>query len=48
MGSGNIIHNLRELDWDNEKSGHKWAVEFHNYIKNAITAKDHEKVINYK
>lgn len=47
MGSGNVVHNLREVDWNNPK-GTYMADEFDRYIKEAILAKDYQKVIDYK
>lgn len=47
MGSGNIVHNLRKLDWHKD-SGSEEAVVFDNYIKEAILNKDYKKVLAYK
>jgi 4,5-DOPA dioxygenase extradiol len=46
LGSGNIVHNLRELKW--EESAYDWAVEFDDRIKYAILARNHDIVINYQ
>ncbi len=48
FGSGNIVHNLRMVDWPLENRGYDWAYEFDDYIKENILNKDHENVINYK
>jgi 4,5-DOPA dioxygenase extradiol len=48
IGSGNIVHNLRMIDWDNENLGYKWADEFDNYIKENILNGSHNKIIDYK
>ena len=48
LGSGNIVHNLRILDFnDHLDSGYDWAYEFDNLIKESIHKKEHDKVINY-
>ena len=47
MGSGNVVHNLREVDWHNLK-GTYMADAFDFYIKDAILQKEYEKVIHYK
>lgn len=46
FGSGNIVHNLRKLDWSME-NGYDWAYEFDDYIKNKILNKDFVNVVNY-
>ncbi|PQL20277.1 4,5-DOPA dioxygenase extradiol [Veillonella denticariosi JCM 15641] len=46
IGSGNIVHNLRRLEWDSP-SGTPAAIEFDRYIADAVLANDTDKVINY-
>ena len=46
IGSGNIVHNLREIDW-NGKS-YIWAEEFSKTIRQAILEGNHAHIINYK
>jgi 4,5-DOPA dioxygenase extradiol len=45
MGSGNIVHNLSTVVW--EDTAFDWAVKFDREIKEAIRARDHEAVIYY-
>ena len=40
MGSGNITHNLRQLDLNPEPKATNWAVQFDEMIKKAIINKD--------
>lgn len=47
IGSGNIVHNLAAIQWDNG-NGTKEADEFDEFIKDAILNKEYDKVINYK
>lgn len=47
IGSGNIVHNLRKLEWDNPK-GSKEADVFDKYILESISKREDEKVIKYK
>lgn len=47
IGSGNIVHNLAAIQWDNS-NGTKEADEFDEFIKDAILNKEYDKVINYK
>lgn len=47
VGSGNIVHNLRQVQWNNGK-GTKESEEFDKYIKDSIINNKYENVINYK
>lgn len=40
LGSGNLVHNLRVLDWQNEDKGFDWAAEFDHWVAKALTARD--------
>lgn len=46
MGSGNIVHNLGMIDFEN-KTRFEWAYEFDEKIKGFIDKGDHESVIRY-
>ncbi|MFV0635743.1 4,5-DOPA dioxygenase extradiol [Mitsuokella sp. WILCCON 0060] len=46
MGSGNVVHNLREVEWENPQ-GSAAADRFDAYIKEAVEKRDDEKVIFY-
>jgi 4,5-DOPA dioxygenase extradiol len=48
LGSGNIVHNLRMLDWQHPDAGTSWALEANNLIMKLILENDHERLINYK
>ena len=47
IGSGNIVHNLRMISWQNE-NGFDWALEANNKFKELITNNDFSNLINYK
>lgn len=47
IGSGNIVHNLRILNWEME-GGYDWADYFDLEIKEAVLAHHHERCIRYK
>ena len=46
MGSGNVVHNLRLVEWENEY-GNPAADRFDKAIKSAIEARDDEAVIDF-
>ncbi len=46
IGSGNIVHNLRMMKWDDE--AFDWAVEFDEKIKALIDGKQFDQVVNYQ
>lgn len=46
VGSGNIVHNLRVLVW--EDRAFDWAVEYDLKVKQWILEDDHESVIHYE
>ncbi len=47
IGSGNIVHNLGIIDWQNQDQGYDWAVEANNTMKSLITKGDYAPLINY-
>jgi len=47
IGSGNIVHNLRLLDWSNNKI-FPWAEKFNQTITKAILENDHETIIDFQ
>jgi 4,5-DOPA dioxygenase extradiol len=40
LGSGNIVHNLRRVDWDNPHGAYDWAREFDARVKLAVDRRD--------
>lgn len=40
VGSGNIVHNLRQISWDETAKPFDWAIEFDEFIKRALLAKN--------
>lgn len=48
IGSGNMIHNLRMLDWQNidQNVGYDWANELNDTFIKIIQQKDHTKLFN--
>ncbi|SHK55644.1 Aromatic ring-opening dioxygenase, catalytic subunit, LigB family [Clostridium cavendishii DSM 21758] len=48
IGSGNIVHSFRYMDYDMDAEPQDFAVKFEEYIKDALLNDDHKKLINYK
>lgn len=44
IGSGNIVHNLRLIDWHQPQQGFDWAVEFDEWVKERLLQKDFKAV----
>lgn len=48
IGSGNMVHNLRILDWHRADSGYDWAIDINETFKKSILSGDHRTLINYE
>ena len=48
VGSGNMVHNLRMIDWQKPDAGFDWAQEANSKFKKLILSNDHKQLINYK
>jgi 4,5-DOPA dioxygenase extradiol len=48
MGSGNIVHNLRTINWHNPAGGHEWALEANEKLKKFILGHDHKALVSYQ
>jgi 4,5-DOPA dioxygenase extradiol len=46
LGSGNLVHNLRMLQWDAERP-YPWAVEFDRMAKELILSGEHDRLVDY-
>jgi 4,5-DOPA dioxygenase extradiol len=42
IGSGNIVHNLREIRWEENPPAYDWAIEFDEWVKEKIESRNHE------
>jgi 4,5-DOPA dioxygenase extradiol len=48
FGSGNVVHNLRRVEWGKPEGGYDWADRFDAYVRDGVLAGDHEAVIGYE
>jgi 4,5-DOPA dioxygenase extradiol len=49
IGSGNIVHNLKILDWNNiDAAPMDWAVEFDELVKAKLNSLDFQALVNYQ
>lgn len=48
IGSGNMVHNLRILNWNQPDAGFDWAVEMNETFKKLIKNRDHHSLIHYE
>ncbi len=49
IGSGNIVHNLRRINFDEHKAkAFDWAVEFDEIVKKKINQRDFSSLVNYE
>ena len=49
MGSGNMVHNLRMLNWQMiDGGGYDWALEMNDQFKTLILNNEHQPLINYQ
>ena len=45
LGSGNIVHNLGRVAWDDPHGAYDWAVEFDARVKQAVDAHDAKALV---
>jgi len=48
IGSGNMVHNLRAVDWGKPNQGFDWAREANSKFKKLILDNNHQQLINFK
>lgn len=45
IGSGNIVHNLRAIEWDESAPAVDWALEFDQWVKEKALARDFNSLV---
>jgi 4,5-DOPA dioxygenase extradiol len=48
IGSGNMVHNLRAVDWSGKTQGFDWALEANAIFKRLISGNEHQQMIDYQ
>lgn len=48
VGSGNMVHNLKLVDWNKPKEAYEWASQSNETFKRFIANKNHSQLIDYK
>lgn len=48
LGSGNIVHNLRALNWKEPSDVYQWGLDFDQQIKKALEARDETTLTDYE
>lgn len=47
VGSGNVVHNLRRLDWNEQAPVMPWAREFDEWVKAKVLARDWDALLEH-
>lgn len=48
IGSGNIVHNLRQINWSGDGKNFDWAIEFDTKFKDWMDKGDHKSIMDYQ
>jgi 4,5-DOPA dioxygenase extradiol len=48
FGTGNVVHNLRMIDWDKADEGYDWAYRFDHFIMKNVLNRNHENILNHQ
>ena len=47
VGSGNIVHNLRRIDWSKPSGGYDWAIDFDQWVKGQLEKGDFKSLTQF-
>jgi len=45
LGSGNLVHNLRRIRWEAQAPAYDWALEFDEWCRQKLMAKDYRSLL---
>ena len=48
LSSGNVVHNLRTIDWHDNAKAHPWAKDFNQFFISEMRADHHESLIEWE
>jgi 4,5-DOPA dioxygenase extradiol len=48
LASGNVVHNLRTIHWQEDAEPYAWAREFNNFFVSEMCANHHETLIDWE
>ena len=48
VGSGNIVHNLRMMNWHQPETGYDWAIEANDTFKNYLLQDKQEELLKFQ
>ena len=48
IGSGNVVHNLRIMNWGNQGAAFDWAVRFNDRVRELLKSSDHSPLLAYE
>ena len=48
IGSGNVVHNLRLLNWSDDAPAHDWALRFNGRVRDHLARRDHQPLLAYE
>jgi len=48
IGSGNIVHNLSMISWDDPNYKYDWCIEFDETVKKYLNAHQFDELVNYQ
>ncbi len=48
MASGNVVHNLRAMRWQDPAPAYDWALRFENWVRQALEDRDFDALVAYE